>query len=121
MESLKHRNLTERLARKEVRERNIASSLRKYNEQVNPRGETLPKQQQVYRVRVVSTFLKAGVPLSKISKFQDLFEEDATRLTDHLGMHNYLPFILSEEENCICSEIDGHPVAIIFDGISRVG
>ena len=54
--SMKHRNSKERLSRKEAREGDIASSLRKYNEQVHQHGETLPEQQQVYRVRVVSTF-----------------------------------------------------------------
>ena len=77
VESQKHQKYKERLARKEERERNIASSLRKYNDEVHPRGETLPEQQQVYRMKVVSTFLKAGVPLSKVDKFRDLFEENA--------------------------------------------
>ena len=121
VESVKHRNSKERLARKGARERDIASSLKKYNEQVHPRGETLPEQQQVYRVKVVSTFLKAGVPLSKISKFRDLFEENAARLTNNHGMYDYLPFILSEEETRIRSEINDRPVSVIFDGTSRVG
>ena len=116
--SMKHRNSKERLSRKEAREGDIASSLRKYNEQVHQHGETLPEQQQVYRVRVVSTFLKAGVPLNKIAKFRDLFEENAARLTDNRGMLDYIPFILSEEESRIR---DRRSVAVIFDGTSRVG
>ena len=75
----------------------------------------------MYRVRVVSTFLKVGFPLSKISKFRDLFEENAARLTDNHGMQDYLPLILSEEESRIRSEIDGRQVAVIFDSTSRVG
>ena len=71
-------------------------------------------------MKVVSTFLKAGVPLGKIQKFRELLEENATRLTDKHGMYDYLPFILSEEENRICTEIDGRHVAVIFDGTSRV-
>ena len=72
-------------------------------------------------MKVVSTFLKAGVPLSKISKFRDLFEENAARLTDNHGMYDYLPFILSEEETRIRSDINDRPVSVIFDGTSRVG
>ena len=119
--SMKHKNSKERLSRKEMRERDIASSLHKYNQKVHQRGETLPKEQQVYRVRVVSTFLKAGVPLHKISKFRDLIEENAARLTDTRGMLDYIPFILSEEERHIRNEIDERSVAVIFDGTSRVG
>ena len=33
------------------------------------------------------------MPLKKISKFQDLFEENAVRLTDYRGMLDYIPFI----------------------------
>ena len=119
--SRKHQNCKERLSRKEARERDIAASLRQYNEQVHQRGETLPEQQQVYRVRIVSTFLKAGVPLNKISKFRDLFEENGARLTDNRGMLDYIPFILKEEESRIRAEIEGQSVAVIFDGTSRVG
>ena len=72
-------------------------------------------------MKVVSTFLKAGVPLGIIQKFRELLEENATRLTNKHGMYDYLPFILSEEENRICTEIDGRYVAVIFDGTSRVG
>ena len=36
-------------------------------------------------------------------------------------MHDYIPFILSEEETRIRSEINGRRVAVIFDGTSRVG
>ena len=121
IESVKHRNAKERLAKNGARERDIASSLKKFNEQEHQKGETLPEQQQVYQVKVVSTFLKAGVPLGKIQKFRELLEENATRLTDKHGMYNHLPFILSEEENRICTEIDGRHVAVIFDGTSRIG
>ncbi len=42
------------------REQDIAMALQKYDEEVHPVGETLPAQQRVYRVKVVSSFLKAG-------------------------------------------------------------
>ena len=72
-----------------------------------PRGESLPEEQQVYRVKVVSSFLKAGVPLSKMDSFRDLLEENAFRLTDRCNMQDYVLFILKEEDTRIHSEIDG--------------
>lgn len=36
-------------------------------------------------------------------------------------MHDYVPFILKEEENRIRSEIDGQQISVIFDGTSRLG
>lgn len=108
----------ERLERKNERERDIAVSLKKYNNEVHPRGEMLPEQQQVYHVKVVSAFLKAGLPLSKVDKFRDCFEKNALRLTDRRGMHDIIPFIFRIEGRF---EVDGRLVAVIFDGTSCVG
>ena len=36
-------------------------------------------------------------------------------------MHDYVPFILKEEESRIRSEIDGQQLSVIFDGKSRLG
>ena len=63
MRSNKHVMSKTKMAAKEARERDIASTLRKHNEETHMRGETLPEQQQVYHVRVVSSFLRAGAPL----------------------------------------------------------
>ena len=53
--------------RKESRERDIAPALAVYDEHMHPRGETLPIDQRVYRMKVVTAFLKAGVPLAKLN------------------------------------------------------
>ena len=106
---------------KEAREKNIADMLVQHNEETHLRGETLPQQQQVYRIKMVTAFLKAGVPLSKIESFRELLKENAYRLTDRRNMHDYVPFILKDEENRIRQEIDGKQLSIIFDGTSRLG
>ena len=36
-------------------------------------------------------------------------------------MSDLIPFILSEEKKQLKAEIDGVPVAVIFDGTSRLG
>ena len=41
------------------------------NKDVHPVGEGLPDSIRVYRVKVVTAMLKAGVPLSKIDIFRD--------------------------------------------------
>uniref|UniRef100_A0A1X7TCL5 Uncharacterized protein n=1 Tax=Amphimedon queenslandica TaxID=400682 RepID=A0A1X7TCL5_AMPQE len=53
----------------------------KHNDDIHFRGETLFTKTQVFRVKVVKSFLKAGVPLSKVDYFRDL-EETGYRLTD---------------------------------------
>ena len=61
------------------REQDIADALARHNSEVHLRGETLPMQQHVYRVKVVTALLRAGIPLDS---FRDILEENAYRLTD---------------------------------------
>lgn len=121
IQSSKHQKSKQRLESKEARERDIADSLRKYNETTHLRGETLPEDQQVYRVKVVTAFLKAGIALNKLDSFRDILEDNAFRLSDRRNMHDYIPFILKEEESHIRSEIQDQQLSVIFDGTSRLG
>lgn len=63
----------------------IAEAPQSNDQLVHPKGETLPQDQRIYSVKVVTTFLLSGVPLNKIPDFQELLEEHAFRLTD--GRH----------------------------------
>ena len=65
--------------------------------------------------------MSASIISGKIDSFRDLLEENALRLTDRRNMHDYIPFILNEEESHIRSEIEGQNVSVIFDGTSRLG
>jgi len=119
--SSKHTAGKEKLASKEKREIDIAQALQKYDDDVHPSGETLPDSIRVYRVKVLTTFLKAGVPINKIDDFRDLLEENAGRLAGRRPMSDLIPFVLEEERRQIKEEIAGLPVAVIFDGTSRLG
>ena len=80
--STKHQERQSKRHSKELKERDIATALTTYSNEVHNRGETLPVDMQVYRVKVVSTFLCAGIPLSKLDFFRDILEENAYRLCD---------------------------------------
>ena len=110
-----------KLREREHREKDIAEALAKYDKQEHPRGETLSQDHRIYCINVVTAFLKAGVPLSKIDHFRDILEEHAYRVLDRRGMSDLIPFILSEEMEQIKKEISGKPVSIILDGTSRLG
>ena len=56
MKSVKHKLSKERLQRKEETERDIAKVLQASDRELHPRGETLPEEQRVYRVKVVRVF-----------------------------------------------------------------
>ena len=95
-----------KLSKKESRENDIVEVLVTFDEQEHPRGETLAPDRPVYHVKVVSAFLKAGVPLAKLDHFRDILEEHAYRLSDRRGMSDLIPFILLEENKRIKDEID---------------
>ena len=67
-----HNKGKDRLAIKDKREQD---TLNIHDKEVHPVGETLLSDQRVYRVKVVSTFLKDGVPLNNLDVFLDLLEE----------------------------------------------
>ena len=69
IQSAKHKKGKEKLESKGERQRTLFEGLRKYNEENNPRGETLPEEQQVYHIQVVTAFIKARVPLQKSQIF----------------------------------------------------
>ena len=76
------------------------------------------EEQRVYRVKVVKTFLRCGVPINKMSEFREILEENTLRLTDRRDL---IPFILEQEQLKIKQEITQKPLAIIFDGTSTLG
>ena len=121
LKSEKHIRGKGKVASKEKREQDIAEALKLYDKDVHPVGETLSSDQRVYRVKVVSTFLKAGVPLNKLDVFQDLLEENGYRLAGRHPMSDLIPFILSEEKHRVKDEIADKDVSVIFDGTSRLG
>ena len=84
IKSEKHANGKAKLTEKSVHEKDIAKVLIKYNEEVHLEGETLPVEQQVYRVKVVCAFLRAGVPLHKVTSFRGILEENALRCVEHI-------------------------------------
>ena len=52
----------------------------------------------MYPVKVLRTFLEAGVPINKIDDFRDLLEEHVCRLAGRKPMSDLIPFILNEEQ-----------------------
>lgn len=119
--SKKHLEGKIKLQSKEAREQDIATALRKYNSEVHPRGETLPESQQIYRIKVVRAFLRAGVPFNKLDNFKELLEETGYRLTDKRFMLDLIPFVLKEEETTSKAMIKDKKLGIIFDGTTRLG
>lgn len=119
--SAKHQDRKKAMAKEKVHQGNIATSLKEYNESHHFVGETLPVDHQVYRVKVVETFIASGVPLNKLDSFKPLLEENAMRLTDVQHMSDLIPFIHGQEMERIRADIASRPVSVTFDGTTRFG
>ncbi len=70
----KHKQAKLKLTGKGSWEHNIAIALQNHNKTNHPEGETLPVEQQVYQVTVLTAFLRAGIPLNKLPCFRQLLE-----------------------------------------------
>lgn len=94
--------------------------LKEYDQTVHPAGEYLPEPVRVYRVKVLTDFLKAGVAIEKIDMLRDILEENSLRLTCSQRMRELIPFILLQEEKKLLGEINKKHVSVIFDGTTHV-
>lgn len=119
--SAKHHDGRRMLERKEKREQEIAVALRAHNADVHLVGEGLPDDHQVFCVKVVTTFLRAGVPLTKLDAFRHVLEERAYRLSSRHSLSDMIPFILKREKAQLMEELTGHFMSLIFDGTCRLG
>ena len=120
VKSVIHATGKERLASKQAKERNIADMRRKCDKDEHPLGETLSEEVKVYRIKVVTSFLKARVPLSKIDCFRDLLEENAFRLSQASNLSQLVPFIHQQEQISVKNQIDQQEISIIFYGTTHV-
>lgn len=97
------------MAKREVRKQNTVVAKRAYNAKEHLVGEHLPDTQQVFHVKVVSAFLRAGVPLTKLQFSKELLKRVGIAfLTSTL----YLIFHLSKKTK---KRIAGCNESIIFD------
>ena len=73
--------------------------------------------QSLARIEVVSMFLKAGIPLAKITHLRALLEEGSARLIDESHLRTYIHFIQEMETAKVKAELAHHPpVPVIFYG-----
>ena len=96
IKSQKHISGKKKLALMNKEESNILEALHVYDSRVHLVGDGLPDSTRVYRVKVVTTMLKAGVPLNKIDLFRDLLEEHGYALTSSTHLRQLIPFIYQE-------------------------
>ncbi len=120
VESTKHKAAVEKVIAREKSDSSIVDVLQAYEDRNRPKGETLSDSTKVFRVKVVSTLLRAGIALNKVDDLQELLEEGGYCLSNSTNMRQLVPFILSDELKKMKQEISGRSVSIIFEGTTHV-
>ena len=120
LKSVKHQHGRARLSLKEKREQGIVAALKSFDSTQHPLGESLPNSTRVFRAKVVTSLLKAGIPLIKVDSLRELFEENGYSLCSSTHLRQLIPFILHDEVKTLKQEISGRPISIIFDGTTHV-
>ena len=120
IKSAKHESGKAKLDLKEKRERLIVDMLAQYNKNVHPGGEGLKDEVHVHRVKVLTTFMRAGIPLNKIDACRELLEENSYQLCDSSHLHDLIPFIHKQEQQSVQDQISGKNMSVIFDGTTHV-
>ncbi len=88
-------------------------SLNKYDSSGRHESDTIGDAHRVYRIKVLMSFMRAGVPISKLKYFRDILEENSMRLTDPSHKLQLVPFVLEQEKSLIKEEIKGKYLSII--------
>ena len=104
-----------------MNDKTIIESLKSYENNAHPRGENFPEAQKLYRVKVVTAFLKTEIPLSKIESLREILEKYAYRLSNARAMSDLVPFVHSQVQQNIKAELSEKYVSVIFDGTTRLG
>ena len=119
--SSKHAEGKKRLETKTAGERDIVAALKSYNSKLHPQGKTLSETQQEFQSKVMKTFLRAGVAVSKIDNLRELLEETSYWLSHRRYMLDLIPFIRREDKTRIKQEISGKHVGVVFDSTTHLG
>ena len=77
----------------------------------------MPIEHHVYRVSVLTAFLKAGIPMNKLSCFRSLMEMNGLRLTDRSHMANLIPFVLENEKTQLKLELGTKDIAVVLEAL----
>lgn len=72
----------------------------------------LPDSVRVYRLKVLSCFMKAGVPINKMDCFRNILEENSLRLSSSSLLSEMIPVVRRDEETKIRDEVKDKSISI---------
>eukprot|EP00117_Sycon_ciliatum_P044720 scpid58860/ scgid0871/ len=127
--SMNHQLSKERRAKAKAHQATLTKSCRVYEEKNAQQlvGTGLTKAVgdnaiPVVRANVVESFLKAGIPLTKIDCIRPVLEHNNAKLTYSSHMAQLIPFLTDVELDRLKEEIKrAEYIAVIFDGTTHLG
>ena len=120
--SQKHIKSKEVIAKSKKKDQSIVDLMKRNDEQMNPKGSTLPKDMRLYRYELVESLLTTGIPISKVDNLRPFLEKYGHRLTSSSHLTELIHLILKREKDCVKSEIaTTDSFSVIFDGSTRLG
>lgn len=128
IETERHAIGKKNLQKSVLRQQTVAASWDQYkkNHSTEVKGSglssALPDDVQKRRIDVVETFLRAGIPLAKVTYLRPLLEAGNLRLTDRSHLAQYIPFLTDVEMSRVKDEVNSADyLAVIFDGSTHQG
>ena len=97
IKSFKHLRSKQTVASKSKTEQSIVEALKCYDRSEHPAGESLPDSTCILRAKVVTGFLKAGIPLSKADMLRGLLGKCGYSLTNSTHLCQLIPFVFHQE------------------------
>ena len=120
--SVKHLQHVVTMTEKAIGDSEVQGYLTKYySTHSEENGACLPIDTQLYRYRVVESFLGTGIPISKAVGLRPLLERANIELTDRSHLSQFIPKVLDRELIRVREEIQGQKIGFTFDGTTRIG
>lgn len=92
-----------------------------YTEQPGESGASTHPDEKVFQIRVVESFLRAGIPLQKVDMLRPLLERTGYSLTASTHLSSLIPKVEAMEMARLLAELDGQRCSLAFDGTTRLG
>lgn len=119
IDSKSHRKNKQLMKERESNRENTKSFINEYINKNNIEQSFIDENTLNFRFNFIRSFLKSGIPLSKINSIRPMIEEYCPfKLTDSSHLRTFIPMVLEFEINSILERIEKQYISITFDSTS---
>lgn len=92
-----------------------------YAENIDEQMSSVDGDEMLFRYRVSESFLRNGLPLSKVDGMRTLLQRSGYSLTNSSHLRAFIPKIEKDEVSLLAKELHGQSISTAFDGTTRLG